>query len=577
MVSYGPVPQNRTKRLLKALLDFVNYKLLCGDNIDNIRLEWKWEDKNSDRPKLIVTTTLKDLKELIQNDCEESLTIDNIRNCLNDYLKEYLGILQDHRTKRTSPKWHFTLQLWRGGTADNLKKFDEEWTCRHPHPQTSQSSDEEEELDLNPLPSLSQRTPQNLPHSGVRRFVGRDETLDCLHQQLQQNDRVAISAVTGMGGIGKTELALQYARKYRQEYQGGICWLSARDADVGLEIVNFARVHFDVNPPDDLPLEDRVRYCWHHWPIEGDILTILDDVTDYNRIKPFLPPDNRRFKIVITTRSQRLSYAFENLNLEILTKDAALELLQSLIGEGRVEKELEVAEKLCQWLGYLPLGLELVGQYLAKREDLVLVEMRMRLEEQGLEQTALVEYTIGATAKRGVKAAFELSWQDLPENAREVAYVLSLFAVAPIPWGVVKKYFYQWDKEYLEDIRDGILVQSSFLQYLEASWFQLHPLLQEFIRDKLEESEAAETLKIEYCRMMVSTAKQIPRMPTLEDIKQATPMIPHLQEMVKNFYTFLSEKNLTSPFIGLESWHKEQRFYSQAELWRKQYCSIYRL
>jgi hypothetical protein len=59
-------------------------------------------------------------------------------------------------------------------------------------------------------------TPNNLPRSGVVEFVGRDQKLRELHAQLQQNEssaprvRLAITAIAGMGGIGKTELALQY-------------------------------------------------------------------------------------------------------------------------------------------------------------------------------------------------------------------------------------------------------------------------------------------------------------------------------------------------------------------------------
>jgi len=52
--------------------------------------------------------------------------------------------------------------------------------------------------------------PHNLPRSGAQ-FVGREKEIETLHQQLQQSDRIAISAIAGMGGIGKTELALQYA------------------------------------------------------------------------------------------------------------------------------------------------------------------------------------------------------------------------------------------------------------------------------------------------------------------------------------------------------------------------------
>jgi hypothetical protein len=56
--------------------------------------------------------------------------------------------------------------------------------------------------------------PQNLPHRGAPKFVGRDRELATLHEQLQQNDRLAIASVQGMGGVGKTELALQYGLKH---------------------------------------------------------------------------------------------------------------------------------------------------------------------------------------------------------------------------------------------------------------------------------------------------------------------------------------------------------------------------
>ncbi|MBV8885044.1 MAG: hypothetical protein JO235_13755 [Chroococcidiopsidaceae cyanobacterium CP_BM_RX_35] len=53
--------------------------------------------------------------------------------------------------------------------------------------------------------------PQNITPSSTDKFVGRGKELELLHQQLQRNDEVVIAAVEGMGGVGKTELAIQYS------------------------------------------------------------------------------------------------------------------------------------------------------------------------------------------------------------------------------------------------------------------------------------------------------------------------------------------------------------------------------
>lgn len=355
-----------------------------------------------------------------------------------------------------------------------------------------------------------------MPRSGAVKFVGRETDLERLHYLLQQTDRVAITAISGMGGIGKTELTLQYAHSHHEQrsYLGGVCWLRATEPDLGTQLVNFARVQLQLEPPDGLDLTQQVAFCWRQWPIpptrlnKGDnaandagkgeeqsqVLILLDDVSDYQSIAPFLPPADRRFKVLITTRHQ-LGRSVQTLEIQVLTEAAALDLLQELAGATRIQAELQGTKSLCAWLGYLPLGLELVGRFLARKPDWSIAKMQQELIKKRLAARALCRPEPDMTATHeSLAAAFELSWQDLTPDAQQLSYLISLFAPAPIPWSLVESCFSGIDADDLEDLRDDELVARSLLQRVATNTYQLHQLIREFFQIKLQqEADRGET------------------------------------------------------------------------------------
>ncbi|MCP2732060.1 tetratricopeptide repeat protein, partial [Limnofasciculus baicalensis] len=450
---------------------------------------------------------------------------------------------------------------------------------------------------------------------------------------LQENEPVAISA---MGGIGKTELALQYALRYSQIdvgakhfYRGGVCWLLARGLDLGIQIVDFARVYLGLNPPEDFDLQQRVAYCWRNWhyppnpPYQGgdkelssyqggdkelssyqggdkelssyqggeqeissyqgreqkifsDVLVVIDDVIDYEKVKPYLPRE-ARFKVLMTTRLE-LPAPIVRLDLQVLTGEAALDLLKSLIGEERVGAELEVGENICKWLGYLPLGLELVGRYLMRKLDLSLAEMLSRLEAKQLQQLGLKKPKSEATmtGQLGVRDAFELSWLELNKSGQELGLYLSLFALAPIPWQLVEECLPDIDSEELEETRDYSLVYFHLIQRSEKDTYQLHPLIREFLIAKGEELGIADDWKQRFCQVMVGKAEKIPQTPTLEDIEKVNLAIPHIAAAATTQQDWLRDDDLIWPFVALGRFYEGKGFYQEAVPWREDCLSVTR-
>jgi tetratricopeptide (TPR) repeat protein len=312
---------------------------------------------------------------------------------------------------------------------------------------------------------------------------------------------------------------------------------------------------------------------------------ILDDVTDYEQIKPYLPPQESRFKLLATTRLN-LGRSFQSLEIQVLSEDAALDLLRSgtaarsparsLTEVDRINSQLETAKPLCAWLGYLPLGLELVGRYLAQKPDLSLADLQKRLEAQRLKARALTQVEAGMTAPLGVATAFELSWQELDKEAQRLCYLLSLFALAPIAWNWVEPCFPDRDPEDLEDLRDR-LVRSSLMQRSGEGTYILHQLIRKFFQAKAIEfanQDEMNELKRSICRVMADISRTVPETITLTDVARLSPVIPHLESIAHHLISFYTDENLIWLFLGVVRFYIHQGLNKQAEPW---YCECVRV
>ncbi|BAY77406.1 NB-ARC domain-containing protein [Nostoc linckia NIES-25] len=409
------------------------------------------------------------------------------------------------------------------------------------------------------------------PAVPFEKFVGREAELEELHQQLQTSRQVAIVAVTGMGGVGKTELAIQYAKQHLQNYQGGVCWLSAQGIDIRIQILRFFELKFNRIVPDDRELADRLTYCWQNWQ-KGEVLLVFDNVTDYKKqVRRNLPPESPRFKALLTTR-EKFDRTLSQLCLGVLKPLAAMKLLKSLVDRERLKSEPWIARKICRDLGYLPLALELVGRYLDTMPDLSLETLRKRLEKKRLEHEAIAKANPLMRYEYGVAEAIALSWEQLDEKAQSLGCWLSLYALANIPFSV--ETIEDDDKQELWEKAIADLRKLHLIQWQSKGIYRLHPLIRQFFQMKLDESSNANEVKTAFAAQMVEVAKQIPQQPNREDIFNLTPHIPHLVEVATHLSQYLGDEDLIRPFTGLGWFYQGQGLYQQAEPWLQQCVKV---
>ncbi|WP_414623329.1 tetratricopeptide repeat protein [Calothrix sp. CCY 0018] len=135
-----------------------------------------------------------------------------------------------------------------------------------------------------------------------------------------------------------------------------------------------------------------------------------------------------------------------------------------------------------------------------------------------------------------------------------------------------------WDESDVEVAIDEVY-QRHLVQPLEsedAFYYQIHPLIREFLQVKLQASALRNELIQAFTNTFIEIAQTIHYGATLEFLNFVKNAIPHLTEVVENQLDAVSDENLYWPFIGLARFYDGQGLYSLAEPWHKQCLSAVR-
>ena len=232
-------------------------------------------------------------------------------------------------------------------------------------------------LDVGSLPEEKIPEPGPLPE-GSRMpfavnplFVGREDDLRTLARQLKAHQtsaigQVEIAGVTGLGGIGKTQLASEFVHRYGRYFEGGVFWMSfAEPAAVPAEVAACGR-SLDLHPSyESLPLDQQVRLVEEEWQRPVARLLVFDNCEDESLLDRWRP----RFggaRVLVTSRRPRWDRALgvRAVPITTLPRAASIELLRRFRQD--VPATDPVLMEIAAELGDLPLALHLAGSSLER-------------------------------------------------------------------------------------------------------------------------------------------------------------------------------------------------------------------
>jgi WD40 repeat protein len=335
-------------------------------------------------------------------------------------------------------------------------------------------------------------------------FVGRVGDLARLHAGLSSpgSGPVGIrpAGLTGMGGIGKTQLVVEYAYRHRGDYPEGIFWIDA----AGPLVEGFARLATDHRlkwAENERPRDEQIRATFKALNCRPHALLVLDNLPDPAAIALHLLPDcvpeDLRCRLLFTTRRHDLG-RFQGIEVTVLPEGPALRLLlrhpsrRGALDPSRADHEH--ARAIARMLGRLPLALELAGAYLGKYTgDVSLEDYREGLKTIGALATLdadaaeLTEADLRRVHDPAVAATISEQWSSLPdESARLLLRVASLFsesAAVPIArLGLLAGFSDKAQPGRLSPLLRAVkrLDAACLVERLEADQVRLHPLIREF-------------------------------------------------------------------------------------------------
>jgi tetratricopeptide (TPR) repeat protein len=424
----------------------------------------------------------------------------------------------------------------------------------------------------------------NLPYKSLGSlFKGREEFLTRLHETLgtaEHRGHLGVAAIAasataatvyGLGGIGKTRAALEYAHRYADEYTALLFMQADSPATLHQNLASLCGpTVLDLPEKDVKETEVQVAAVLEWMQRHPGWLLIMDSVDSEETaiaLQSILARLSRSGQVVITSRLSNWEGAVETLALDVLSVEAATEFLLERTervsnkkgGRRRQADDAARAQVLAVELGQLALALEQAGAYIVRYRS----TFGSYMEEWEKRRNRVLHWFNERTMQypRSVAVTWQTSFDRLSEPARRLLQLLGWLAADPIPESLLKagggpftpvpaadSAYGETDAstpdtgDALAELADHSLVKRSD----EKPMFSVHRLVQDVTRRNLEECEKLSCLKqaLQWINSAFSGDPQdVAAWPVLG------PLVPHVLAIV----AFTDKQKVQDPTVQLMS------------------------
>ena len=397
---------------------------------------------------------------------------------------------------------------------------------------------------------------ENLP-SQNRFFCGREELLIELKECYQNG--VRLQGIYGMGGVGKTQTALQYAYNHINEYR--IVWWMSAENKLALQnsASDFLRTQGYL--PEKYDADQIKGIFTGYFAAQGHWLLIYDNAEygtpdEYEALLSYFPPGNINGDILITTRCKNAFEDALHIELPVFREGEAVSFLQKRTSI----MDAPNAAMLAAQMGYLPLALEYASAYIREAPEVDYAAYSKKLEQFGIK---VLDRKVGNQMyRRTVREAFHITLDRLLSDSSSDYISQSAWQFLNIcaflaPDGIDLRIFSHYRNGLPQPIRFVLgneLDRDEFVRGLtryslvraERGTLSIHQLLQEVLRDELQPNDAMLCVNFAYgvfYQMFYSM-----RGMSVEEIRPLLfPSVPHVQAILFRYVQFYQNEGKEIP------------------------------